>query len=258
MGSLDPLWSALKVVWWLFPFAIVALFLGSPCGKGLVGEWIVRFLASRKLPPDTYHRFHNLIFPTLDGTTQVDHVIVSKYGIFVIETKNMRGWIFGQADQATWTQSIYGNKIKFQNPLRQNHKHVLAVANALQVQLETVHSIVAFEGSAELKTPMPANVTVGAGFIEYVRGFSDSVYTEAAVAKLVERLEAARRGSTWANQRAHVRTLQARDDETQEQRCPHCGELLVIRTAKRGDKTGQRFWGCSSYPKCRYTRQINE
>lgn len=33
--------------------------------------------------------------------------------------------------------------------------------------------------------------------------------------------------------------------------CPKCGVPMVLRTAKRGDKAGEQFWGCSKYPKCR-------
>jgi len=257
MDFLYPLWSSLKTFWWLLPFALFTLFLGSPWGKGLTGEWIVRFVARRRLPQDSYRDFHDLVLPTPDGTTQVDHVIVSKYGTFVIETKNMRGWIYGQASDATWTQSIYGKRTKFQNPLRQNHKHVLAVAATLEVPAGTVHSIIAFEGSAKLKTPMPNNVTTGAGFAGYIRTFSDAVYTEATVTKLVERLERAGRSSTLTTKRAHVRALKSRGDEARQQNCPRCGEPLVIRTVGRGEGVGRRFWGCSGYPKCRYTRPID-
>lgn len=258
MSILQPLLSSLKAFWWLAPFALIALFLGSPWGKGLIGEWIVRWLADRKLPPETYHRFHNLLLPAPDGTTQVDHVIVSRYGVFVIETKNMRGWIYGRADEATWTQNIYGNKTKFQNPLRQNHKHVMAVAGALGVAPTTIHPIITFQGSAEFRTPMPNNVTVGAGFIGHIRTFTNPVYTEVEITRMVELLQEATRTSTLANQRAHVQALRARNDETRGQLCPRCGEPLVIRIASRGERAGHRFWGCSSYPKCRYTRDLDD
>lgn len=44
-----------------------------------------------KSPKKTYHRFHNLIIPSRNGTTQIDHVVISPYGVFIIETKNMGG-----------------------------------------------------------------------------------------------------------------------------------------------------------------------
>ena len=41
-----------------------------------------------------------------------------------------------------------------------------------------------------------------------------------------------------------------------EKICPRCGAKLVLRTAKKGEHIGNQFWGCSGFPKCRYTEQI--
>jgi hypothetical protein len=38
--------------------------------------------------------------------------------------------------------------------------------------------------------------------------------------------------------------------------CPKCERELVIRTARKGEGAGQQFWGCSAYPKCRFTLPI--
>lgn len=250
------IWNMLTRAWWIVPILLISLFLKSRRGKGIIGESIVRVMASTGLPSDTYHRFHNLLLPTPDGTTQIDHVIVSKFGVFVIETKNMKGWIYGEADDVSWTQNIYGKKTKFQNPLRQNHKHVLAVVSFLNVPESTVESIIAFEGEAELKSELPAKVTVRDGFVRHIRSFTTEVFGDAEVAEMVERLQAALSGTNLADHRAHVHSLKARDDETREQRCPHCGQPLVVRTVKRGERAGHKFWGCSSFPSCRYRRQI--
>ena len=59
----------------------------------------------------------------------------------------------------------------FQNPLRQNFKHVKALESALQVPADTIHSIVTFVGDTTFKTPMPPNVTYGAEFIRYIKTF---------------------------------------------------------------------------------------
>ena len=40
--------------------------------------------------------------------------------------------------------------------------------------------------------------------------------------------------------------------------CPRCGRELVLRTAKKGDKAGMQFYGCSGFPKCRYVRNMTE
>jgi hypothetical protein len=91
--------QAFSQVWWLYALpAVLALLLGLlalPAVKGFLGELQVRTVARLMLDRETYQALHNVTLRTRDGTTQIDHVIVSPYGVFVIETKNMRGWIFG-------------------------------------------------------------------------------------------------------------------------------------------------------------------
>jgi len=77
--------------WWLIPLLFFITFLKTPFMKGVFGELIVNLAAKFFLDKEKYHLFKNVTLPTEDGTTQIDHVIVSRYGIFVIETKNMKG-----------------------------------------------------------------------------------------------------------------------------------------------------------------------
>ena len=100
------------VLWYLIPIVILAAILKSPWFKGLVGESMVNISAKLMLNKDDYHLIKNVTLPTEDGTTQIDHIIVSKYGIFVVETKNMKGWIFGSPNQPTWTRKIYQHSYK--------------------------------------------------------------------------------------------------------------------------------------------------
>ena len=63
--------------------------------KGWVGEAQGSLAAKIRLDSQIYRSIKNVTIPTANGTTQIDHVIVSKYGIFVVETKNIKGWIYG-------------------------------------------------------------------------------------------------------------------------------------------------------------------
>ncbi len=87
----------------LICLVIVLSFFKTPVGKGVWGEFIVNMMAKRFLDKEKYHLIKNVTLPTEAGTTQVDHIIVSQYGIFVVETKNMKGWIFGSKNQKDWT-----------------------------------------------------------------------------------------------------------------------------------------------------------
>ena len=126
----------ISAAWYFIPIFIFAVIIKSPwfkgVFKGMVGEWQVNLLITFFLNKKYYHLIKNVTLPTFtnrdvdgkeQGTTQIDHIIVSKYGIFVVETKNMKGWIFGGANQKQWTQQIFKHKSKFQNPLHQNYKH---------------------------------------------------------------------------------------------------------------------------------------
>ena len=88
------------------------------------GEGSVRKAITTNFKAPHYHLLNNLTLPDQDGTTQIDHVLVSTKGVFVIETKNYAGWIFGDEKSKQWTQVIYRVKSKFQNPIRQNFKHL--------------------------------------------------------------------------------------------------------------------------------------
>jgi len=81
--------------------------------KGVVGEFIVNIMAKFMLDKSEYHLIKNVTLPTADGTTQIDHIIVSKFGVFVVEMKNMKGWIFGSKNQKQWTQKIFKYSGKF-------------------------------------------------------------------------------------------------------------------------------------------------
>ncbi len=85
--------------------------------RGWFGEKKAAFSMWLSLDTDIYRRFHAVIVPTRNGTTQIDHLLVSPYGVFIVETKNIKGWIFGSDNQSKWTQLLYGKKYPFQNHL---------------------------------------------------------------------------------------------------------------------------------------------
>ncbi|MBA6264293.1 nuclease-related domain-containing protein [Colwellia sp. Bg11-12] len=128
------------------------------------------------MPSNQYSIINDVTLPLDDGgTTQIDHIIVSPFGVFVIETKNMKGWIFGNEKQAKWTQTIYRTKHSFQNPLRQNYKHAQTLAQLLNLPAELFHSVIIFTKNAEFKTNMPLNVGHLKGMIAFIMSFKSSL-----------------------------------------------------------------------------------
>ncbi len=232
----------------------VAVGLGTPSAKGRAGERSVQIFTSIRLDGVVYRRIDDVTLEHHGRTTQIDHVFVSPFGIFVVETKNMSGWIFGNEDQAQWTQKLFRKTSRFQNPLRQNYRHVKTLEALLSIPATQIHSVVVFVGDAEFKTPMPRNVTHKGGLVTYIRSFTTQVLTIQKVEELVGKIEQARLPATKETARKHVENLRGRTRNLGVgQPCPRCGSQLVLRRSKNGAQSGKQFLGCSGYPKCRFT-----
>jgi restriction system protein len=224
--------------------------------KGAVGEAAGALAAKVFLDSKVYRSLNNVTLQTENGTTQIDHIIVSRFGIFVIEAKNYAGWIFGSADQAEWTQSLPGGKkYKFQNPLHQNYRHIKAVAEFLGVPEAKLHSVVMFWGECEFKTPMPANVMLQ-NYSGYIKAKAAVLFFDEEVTQMVDALQSGRMPTRLIKglqtKKAHLESLQDRHGSTTK--CPKCGSDLVERVAKSGPNAGNRFLACTAFPKCRFTR----
>jgi restriction system protein len=193
-----------SVFWYLIPIAILLAILKSSWFKGVFGEFIVNFLAKLLLDKKAYHLIKNVTLLTKDGTTQIDHIIVSVYGIFVIETKNMKGWIFGNPNQRTWTQKIYKHSNKFQNPLHQNYKHVKTLESLLGLKEGQVHSLIVFVGDSTFKTEMPENVRHTRGYIRYIKSKKTCVLSQVEVEEIISKIKIGRLTPSFKTHREHV------------------------------------------------------
>ena len=228
--------------------------------KGWIGEAAIIIAKKIVLDNDVYRDLNNITIPTSNGTTQIDHIIVSRYGIFVVETKNMEGWIFGEAKQPQWTQSLYGKKFRFQNPLHQNYRHIKALEEFLGLPAEYFHSVVCFIGeTCQLKTELPSNVIAGAPF-RFIKAKTEVLMPDEQATAIVEAIRTGMRPknflglSTRETKREHLASLKERYSSVTT--CPKCGGELVLRTVRHGPKAGQQFYGCQKYPGCRYLRSV--
>ncbi|HDM8204700.1 TPA: NERD domain-containing protein [Vibrio harveyi] len=257
MNIFEAFLNVLAQVWYLVPLLLIVSVFKSRWLKGVFGEFLVNRLLS-KLPESDYTLIKDVTLPTSDGTTQVDHIVVSKYGIFVVETKNMKGWIFGSARQKQWTQKIYRHSSKFQNPLHQNYKHIKALETLLGCSEEHLHSVIVFIGDSTFKTEMPPNVTYARGSIRYIQQFNEVVFSDKDYARLTEsinQIKLKRGVITDLKHRKHVKEVVT--SKASSNQCPLCGSEMVLRETKRGENIGKQFWGCSTFPKCRAVKQFN-
>lgn len=218
--------------------------------KGAMGEKrVARIL--EKLPEEKYSVINNLLLNNSGYTSQVDHVVVSVYGIFVIETKTYQGIISGGENSEQWTQNIYGNKYEFRNPILQNYGHIKNLKQVLG-DYKTVPfiSIVAFSSQANLRVSSNIPVVYWSQILDVIRGYENPVLKESDV-RIITHLLTASNTDSKKTRKNHVKNVRANVKKRQETiasgKCPRCGGDLVLRKGKYGT-----FYGCSNYPKCTF------
>ncbi|MFM4730660.1 nuclease-related domain-containing protein [Aeromonas salmonicida] len=205
-----PLIAALLAqLWYVIPLLLLMTIAKTPWFKGMVGEWLITLSIRLFLDKREYHLLNNVTLPLEQGTTQIDHVIVSRFGVFVIETKNMKGWIFGDPKHKRWTQQLYRRRHSFQNPLHQNYLHVMTLKTLLGLADHQLHSIVYFIGDCTFKTPMPDNV-MRRGLVSYIKRQTTPVLTPAEVIQIVETIQQGRLAANWQTHKQHVALLKTR------------------------------------------------
>jgi restriction system protein len=202
----------------IFGLIIVISFFKSRFFKGRAGEFLIKSINKTYLDKEIYKCFDNITFKLQDNsTTQIDHVIVSKYGIFVLETKNLKGWIFGDEKSKQWTQSFKNRKkYKFQNPIHQNYRHIKALQevlnqnNILQIDEKKFISIITFIGESEFKTKKPNNVFHGKRYINYIKSFNEEIIKNNEVKIISNFIERKSEEKSLKTDKEHVENLKKR------------------------------------------------
>lgn len=270
----------LHMLWSLFgnwPFALIfgiilvagIVKLFRPQLKGWFGETLLHKHLQLHLDKKLYIVLHDIMLPTDDGTTtQIDHIIVSRWGVFVIETKTYSGWIYGDEYEPQWTVVHFKRKDRFQNPLRQNYKHIATLSERLGISKEYFKTVIAFSGESKFKTEMAPEVMKFGDVADYIKNQSkDILIPPEQVQDVVDTILEWQATLTKDQRANHVRNLRKaheipknrqeqldvslnNDSDSKDKNpvCPRCGAPMVLRKRK---VDGLPFWGCSQFPKCR-------
>ena len=235
----------------LLPFFLLALCLKKSRFKGFFGEFIINFKSVFFLDKN-YQLISNVTLPTEGGSTQIDHIIVSKYGLFVIETKNLKGEIFGHPLQKRWTQKIHNHSYQFQNPLHQNYKHIKTLEALLKINQAEIFSLIVFVGHSHFKTAMPHNVIDSKAYIGFIKSKTKVILTHAEIIKITKKISSHRLTASFKTNQAHIKHVKNIIAHQQiKPKCPKCGSDMIERKALQGKNKGKIFWGCTQFPKCR-------
>ena len=218
--------------------------------RGSLGEKKTAFNMWLTLDANLYSKFHDVIIPSKNGTTQIDHLLVSPYGVFIVETKNIKGWIFGSEEQPKWTQSLYRKTYSFQNPIRQTFRQKKVLSEFIEFDESVIHTVIYFVGDCKFKTQLPANV-IQSGLGSYIKQYRNRIFSPEEIDRILKKLEKHMSESTLTT-KDHIKSLRERHSSTTV--CPKCGSNLVERTVKKTPRAGSKFLGCENYPKCRFTK----
>lgn len=192
----------------------------------------------------------NIYVPYQDKTSEIDLLMIHEKGIFVFESKNFSGWIFGSANQLNWTQSLQnGEKHHFYNPIRQNQTHIKALSEYLNMPISSFTSYIVFSERCSLKS-VPEDteqviIVRRPNMLKKLRTqlrSSVNLYSPEKILQLAQKLQPLTNKSE-AEKQQHIDNI--------KEKCPFCGSELVLRQGKYG-----QFWGCSTYPKCKFTRPL--
>lgn len=234
---------------------LVYLRINWPTIKGKIGEKSVATILSF-LPKEEYVVLNDMMFKNGSHSTQIDHIVVSTHGIFIIETKNYKGWIFGNSNKDYWTQNIWGNKYSLYNPILQNRSHIkfiLRKFNVLRENEQWIYPIVVFLSATKLHlTGDCENVLWLRELNNYIRSYRENVMTITDchyIATILHSENIINKEERKVHKTNVYTAKWQYETKISHSICPMCGGRLILKNGKYGE-----FYGCSNYPRCRYTR----
>ena len=216
--------------------------------KGTLGE-ARQEIRLHRLDREKYKSIHDIIIQNKDKTAQIDHLVVSNYGIFVIENKNFSGNIYGSENDKTWTQVMGKSRHKFYNPIHQNYGHIKVIEDITGIS-ENIYSIIVFSDKAILKKVDINNESVKviteSNLISTITSYNNEILTNEEVKECFNKVLSSM-STIRQDKKEHIRNIKHTLEEKQKT-CPRCKSELVERKGAYG-----KFLGCSSYPRCKYT-----
>lgn len=211
------------------------------------------------LPCEEYQVFNDLLIRDGNYTTQVDHIVISRYGVYVIETKNVHGKVYGSGNAEFWKQYLpdtgyrrygYTKEHQLRNPIWQNDGHIKSLRRLIFGNDLPIFGIVVFPNETEINVLAERPVLKMSEVVSYIKRQDDIILSQDQVGfyrrRLLEVIS-----TTESDRKQHLenvyRSKERRDAAVASGKCPRCGGNLVLREGKYG-----RFYGCSNYPNCKY------
>ncbi len=221
-----------------------AIFYKKIVGKA--GEFHVKN-ELKKLSNEKYLVLNDVMIESNSMTYQIDHIVVSEFGIFVIETKQYNGYIVGNEYDKKWKQN---NKFYINNPIHQNYGHIKSLENVLNLDNNKFIPIVCIPSTANIKVTSKSHVLhiyeLNKTILSYKETILDN-YNE--IYKIIDNLNIVDKDKRKEHIK-YAKEIKNNKEINSKNTCPKCGGNLVKRNGKYGE-----FIGCSNYPKCNFTKK---
>lgn len=222
--------------------------------KGYVGEKLVAKKLS-KLNKRKYKIINNLLLKTLKGTAQIDHIVISQYGIFVIETKNYKRIITGNEYDDNWNQILFNNKEVLRNPIKQNNGHIKALKDVIPaLRYKKINSIILFTKRSNLKVNTETTVIYYNKVNKVIKRSRKKEFTKEEVDYIYKKLNELNI-DCFKQRVVHVknvkRNIKEAEKKLRKNKCPRCGGKLKKKKGKYG-----KFKRCKNYPECTFRINI--
>ena len=229
---------------------IISLKLYKSKIKGYIGERLVG-KKLKKLNKREYKVINNLLLKTTKGSTQIDHIVISKYGIFVIETKNYKGIIKGNEYDDNWSQTLINKSETLRNPIKQNNGHIKALKDLIpELRCKNIKSIILFTKRAKLKVNCETSVTYFNKVNKIIKKCRSEEFTKEDIEKIYNKLNELNVNS-FKERKTHVKNVKRNIKQVKKSIrkniCPRCGGKLKKKRGKYG-----KFKGCKNYPQCTF------
>jgi hypothetical protein len=222
-------------------------FARSPEGKGFLGEMAVRSVIRTRKAGKRYV-INDIVIENNGATSQIDHIVINKNGVFVIETKNYSGKIYGSDDGSVWT-AVSARKVSFYSPVKQAEAHALRLRSALGQDGEKLYTvpIAVFAGGDVSAVRSKSCLPIEALGYKLMLPHRLPAYTDEQMKELYGKIKAL--AAPEEVRKRHISSARYKKELVAHNICPRCGRVLVLRSGENGE-----FYGCQGYPECDFTK----
>lgn len=177
---------------WIVPLVLTIAFLSSPRFRGDIAESRTRRILANGLEKNRFTILNDVVLPAGGGTVNIDHLVVSRFGVFVIESQYASGLVTGTEFQDRWKQQHWGRSIRMENPVHQNAVQAEILGRLLDMPSSKIHPVVVLTGHKGMKSQAPAHLVTAENLISYIRRKGIHVFQPEQADRILKAIEEVR------------------------------------------------------------------